>query len=260
MVVINEQVLRLQISVDETVLVQEIDTGDCLDEEPKSAVFVETLALWNLQKQVAFRDVLHDEVVVLSVLEVSVESDHIHVLQLLVDLNFSLKRLGHLRFPEVLLQQFLHSEKFARLRAQTRQEHTTVAALAQLFGLVDHQICELHLSQGLLLVIICLIGSLEDALFDKRRLLLHVGYLAFIQVAHQLLASFVALPRLLRRPKGRLFGHPDAKGAVVVLGVGPAGALGRAQLLVALRSVESSKHQLNYVRIDYGTVYDSFLI
>lgn len=103
MIVIDEQVLRLQISMNETVLVQEIDTNYCLNEEPKSAVFIETLALRDLQKQVALWDVLHDKVVVLAVLEVRVEPDHIHMLQLLVDLNFSLKRLRHLRFPEVLL-------------------------------------------------------------------------------------------------------------------------------------------------------------
>ena len=250
MVVVDEQVLRLQISMNETVLVQEIDACDCLNEEPKSAVFIETLALRDLQKQVALWYVLHDEVVVLAVLEVSVEPDHVHMLQLLVDLNFSLKRLRHLWFPEVLLKEFLDCKKLARLRAQSRQEHTAIATLAQLFGLINHQIGQLHFGQGLLLIVICLVSSLEHTLLNKRRLLLHVGYLAFVKVTHQLLSSFVAFPWLFWRPKRCLFGHADAKGTLVVLRVGPGRALLRAQMLVALRSVKACKHQLNLRTID----------
>ena len=171
---------------------------------------------------------------VLAVLQMGIEPYHVHVLQLLVDLNFSLQCLGHLRFPEMVLQQLFDGEEFAGLGAEARQVDTAVAALAQLLALVQHQVCQLHFCQGLLFLVISLISCLKYTLLNKGRLFLQVTNLAFIERAHQLLSSLVALLRHLRRPKRRFLRLGEPQAALVLFGRGPGGTLRRPQLLRTL--------------------------
>lgn len=58
-VVVDEQVFGLQISVDEAVLMQKVDASDRLDEVPEGLFFDEALALWNLHKKVLLGNKLH---------------------------------------------------------------------------------------------------------------------------------------------------------------------------------------------------------
>lgn len=53
-------------------LVHEIDTSHCLNEEPKRFVLRQTFPFGNLQEEVTLWNILHHKVVVLSILEMAV--------------------------------------------------------------------------------------------------------------------------------------------------------------------------------------------
>lgn len=88
-VFVHQKVLRLEVPMDETVFVEEVDAGDRLDEEVKGSFFVETALFFDEDEQVALRDILHDQVNILVVLQISIHPHDVHVLQLLVDLNLA---------------------------------------------------------------------------------------------------------------------------------------------------------------------------
>ena len=74
---------------------------------------------------------------VLSILQVGIQSYNVHVLQLLMNLNFSLKCRCHLLLLKVLLQKLFNREKHFRFSPVPRQEDGTVGALTQLFVTFD---------------------------------------------------------------------------------------------------------------------------
>ena len=59
-VIIDEQILRLKIAVNEAIFVQKIDTGHRLDKEIKCRILRKALFLADKREQVAFGYVLHD--------------------------------------------------------------------------------------------------------------------------------------------------------------------------------------------------------
>ena len=66
--------------MDKTVFVQKVDSRNSLDEEVESSVFIKVTLLFDQSKQVALRNILHNEVYIVFVLEVSVHSHDIDML------------------------------------------------------------------------------------------------------------------------------------------------------------------------------------
>ena len=86
-VFVHQKVLRLEVPMDETVFVEEVDASDGLNEEVKGSLLVETAFFFDEDEQVALRHILHHQVDILVVLQVSIHPHDVHMLQLLVDLN-----------------------------------------------------------------------------------------------------------------------------------------------------------------------------
>ena len=82
--------------MDETVLVQEVNPSDCLNEEVKGGLFREAALFLDEDKEVALGDILHDQVDVLIVLQVGIHAHDVHMLEPLMNLNFSSQGLLHL--------------------------------------------------------------------------------------------------------------------------------------------------------------------
>ena len=89
---VYKQVLRLQVTVDEPLLVHEVDASDSLDKEPEGLRLRHSLVLGNPAEKIILGDELHDEVDEFTIVEVSVESHDVVMLEFLMDLNFSLQR------------------------------------------------------------------------------------------------------------------------------------------------------------------------
>jgi len=79
-VFINQEILRLKISVNETVLVQKVYASDCLNEEVKGCLFTEAALFLDQDKEVAFCNILHNEIDVLVVLQISIHAHDVHML------------------------------------------------------------------------------------------------------------------------------------------------------------------------------------
>ena len=94
--------------MNEPVLVHEVNAANGLNEVPERVTFVKALFLGNALEEVLLLDELHDEVLVLAVLQVRVESHYIDVLELLVNLYLPPQRLLHLWLHQALLEQLLH--------------------------------------------------------------------------------------------------------------------------------------------------------
>ena len=106
-ILVDEQVLRLQISMNETILMQEVNASDRLYKEVKGCLFGEAALFFDEDEEVTLGDILHDQVNVLAVFQVCIHAHNIHMLQLLVDLNFTAQRLFHLwRLDHTFVQFF----------------------------------------------------------------------------------------------------------------------------------------------------------
>ena len=136
LLVVDEQVFRLQIPVNEPVLVHEVNAANSLNEVPKRVTFVEALFLGDALEEVLLLDELHDEVLVLAVLQVRVESHDIDVLELLMNLYLPPQRLLHLWLHQALLEQLLHRQLLSSWLVNG-QVHITVCSLAQALALVN---------------------------------------------------------------------------------------------------------------------------
>ena len=66
--------------MDKTVFVQKVDSRNSLDEKVESSVFIKVTLLFDQSEEIALRNILHNEVDIVFVLEVSVHSHDIDML------------------------------------------------------------------------------------------------------------------------------------------------------------------------------------
>ena len=82
--------------MNEAILVQKVDSSNCLYEEVKCSLFCETAFFFDEHKKITFCYIFHHQINKLMILEVSVHSNNINMLELFVDLNLSAQRFSHL--------------------------------------------------------------------------------------------------------------------------------------------------------------------
>ena len=86
---LDEDILRLDVTMDKTLFVHVVDAGADLDEEVESHVLVEMLLLANQKEEIALACKLKSEVDGLLVFERGVETAQVFVVQVLLDGDFS---------------------------------------------------------------------------------------------------------------------------------------------------------------------------
>ena len=106
-VFVDEQVLRFQVPVNYLMLMHEVNTLHGLYPVPERVMLVESSVLGDALEQILLRDVLHDEILVLSILEICVKTDDVWVFELFVDSDLASKHLLHLRLLQALFVHLL---------------------------------------------------------------------------------------------------------------------------------------------------------
>ena len=94
--------------MNEAIFVQKVDAGTSLNEKVKGSFLIEAAFFLDENEEVTLGHILHDQVYVLSILQISIHSDYIHMLELFVDLNLSSQRFLHLRCRNFALIQLLN--------------------------------------------------------------------------------------------------------------------------------------------------------
>ena len=94
--------------MDESILVQEINSGYCLNEEIEGFIFGQHTLLADYIEQVALFHVFKNEVYKLFIFEACEKSNYVYMLQFLLDLDLSVERLLHLGRLDCRLVKLLH--------------------------------------------------------------------------------------------------------------------------------------------------------
>ena len=193
-VLVHEQVFWLQVSMDEAVLVEEVDASDRLDEEIKRGLLAEALLLPNQGEQVALGHVLHDQVNVLVVLQVRIHSHDVDVLQFLMNLDLSPEGLLHFRSFDHSLVKFFNSH-FYTARLMQSELNLPVGAFAQRDAL-ELELVKLHIGQHLL-IRVGLAGHAQLACLDEWSRLLDTLDLSRVERGHDAASGGVLAPGAL---------------------------------------------------------------
>ena len=125
--------------MNEPVFVHEVNSANGLNEVPERVRFIKALLLGYALEEVLLLDELHDEVLVLAILQVRVESHDIDVLELLVNLYLPPQRLLHLWLHQALLEQLLDRQLLSSWLVNG-QVHVTVCSFTQALVLIDFQV------------------------------------------------------------------------------------------------------------------------
>ena len=193
-VLVHEQVFWLQISMDEAVLVEEVDASDRLDEEIKCGLLAEALLLPDQGEQVALSHVLHDQVNVLVVLQVRIHSHDVYVLQFLMNLDLSPESLLHFGSFDHSLVKFFNSH-FYTARLMQSELNLSVRAFAQGDAL-ELELVKLHIGQHLL-IRVGLAGHAQLACLDEWSRLLDTLDLSRVERGHDAASGGVLAPGAL---------------------------------------------------------------
>ena len=108
-ILVDQKILRLQISMNKTVLVQEINSGHRLNEKVESRLLCETTLFLDQNKQVALRHVFHNEIDILGILQVSIHTHDINMLEFFMDFDLSAQCFLHLWRLDHSLVKFFDS-------------------------------------------------------------------------------------------------------------------------------------------------------
>ena len=92
----DEQVFRLEISMYKSIFMQEVHASKCLNEEIEGSFFRKTPFLLNQSEKIAFWHVLHHQIDIHIIFEVSIHTHNINMLQPLVNFDLSLQSFLHL--------------------------------------------------------------------------------------------------------------------------------------------------------------------
>ncbi len=92
----------------EAVFMQEIDASNCLDEEIEGFGFAEHAFFADDKKQVTLFHILEDQVNKAVIFQTGVKAHNVDMFELLLDLNFSLKRFLHFRCLQRVLINFFN--------------------------------------------------------------------------------------------------------------------------------------------------------
>ena len=173
---------------------QEVDACNGLNEKVESCVFSKAALFLDKDKQVALRHILHDQVDVLSILQIGIHAHNVDMLQLFMNFNFSSKCLLHLgRFDHALVQLF--NSHFLARRFVKGQLDLAVGALAKSLVLKD-QLVKSHVCKGGF-VGVSLASDTQLASLHKWCRFLDAAYLGWIESADNLAAECVFASRAL---------------------------------------------------------------
>ena len=166
-VLIHQQILRLQIPVDKAIFVQKVDTCARLNEKVKSRFLRKTALFLYQDKKVTLCNILHYQVNVLAILKIRIHSHNIHMFKFFMDLDLASECFFHFGCGDFSLVKLLNGYLDSRWPVEGQLDRA-VGTFAEL-PVFKFKLIESHISQHLLILAICLTGYSQLSLLNERR-------------------------------------------------------------------------------------------
>ena len=138
---VQQQVLRLQVAVDQAMLVQELYARARLDEVVECFILGHLLFVSYEEEEVPLGSEFQEQVYVVVIFDLLIQSHDVVMSYSLVNVHFSTECRQYLQVPRVALVDLLHCEHLAS-RLVDAQVHFPVGTLAQVLVVNDVDVCQ----------------------------------------------------------------------------------------------------------------------